>query len=136
MSLSKLNPDIQILPTTPDMDIPVLLKARYPDMMENVYCGIYCPRGWVATVVGLCDVLVAMGFNGKVAQIKEKFGALRFYVDGATETEDSIISEVEARTAKICEECGCPGKLDKWGNKNWIRTLCETHGEEWANAKR
>lgn len=58
------------------------------------------------------------------AQVKEKFGTLRFYYDGGNSTIDGMVRMAEAMSSRTCEECGAPGKSTSGG---WIRTLCETH---------
>ena len=63
----------------------------------------------------------------KVAQIKEKFGGLRFYVDGGDEFVRGAIWLAESLSMKICEECGATGERRSGG---WIRTLCDTHEAE------
>ena len=70
------------------------------------------------------------GGNRKVviAQIKEKFGGLRYYADGDVDEQmDGMIDFAEALSYTICEECGAPGKLRSGG---WMRTLCDKHEEE------
>lgn len=60
----------------------------------------------------------------KVAQVKEKFGDLRFYVDGATEAWYNAANEIIREADESCEECGRPGKARSTG---WIMTLCSRH---------
>ena len=60
----------------------------------------------------------------KVAQVKEKFGDLRFYVDGGTEEWYNKAYQIIDRSMLMCEECGRPGKLRSTG---WIVTLCSRH---------
>ena len=70
------------------------------------------------------------GGNRKViiAQIKEKFGGLRYYADGDIDEQmDGMIDFAESLSYTICEECGAPGKLRGGG---WMRTLCDKHEEE------
>jgi len=70
------------------------------------------------------------GGNRKViiAQIKEKFGGLRYYADGDIDEQmDGMIDFAESLSYTICEECGAPGKLRSGG---WLRTLCDKHEEE------
>jgi hypothetical protein len=70
------------------------------------------------------------GGNRKVviAQIKEKFGGLRYYADGdLDEAMDGAIDFAESLSYTICEECGEPGKLRSGG---WMRTLCDKHETE------
>ena len=60
------------------------------------------------------------------AQVKEKFGGLRFYVDNADDYVDGAISMAESMSCRTCEECGVPG-IRRGGG--WIRTLCDScHG--------
>lgn len=62
-----------------------------------------------------------------IAQVKEKFGGLRFYVDGGTEEMHNYINFAEAMSVHVCEICGAPGKTDGAG---WVKTLCEKHHKE------
>ena len=56
------------------------------------------------------------------AQIKEKFGGLRVYMDCSTAGIDSAISEAVSRAATTCEKCGKPGTLrQQYG----VRTYCD-----------
>ena len=47
----------------------------------------------------------------KVAQVKEKFGTLRFYLDASNDEMEKRIGQAENETEKTCEECGKPGKM-------------------------
>ena len=60
------------------------------------------------------------------AQVKEKFGGLRFYVDRATEKHYNYISVAENMSYRTCEECGNPGKRYTDG---WHKVLCDIHAE-------
>jgi hypothetical protein len=57
-------------------------------------------------------------------QVKEKFGGLRFYVNGATDKHWSYINFAESMSYRTCEECGAPGKTYTDG---WHTTLCDVH---------
>jgi hypothetical protein len=57
-------------------------------------------------------------------QVKEKFGGLRFYTNGATDIQDAYITFAEMISVRTCEVCGKPGKRTSDG---WIRTLCKEH---------
>lgn len=61
------------------------------------------------------------------AQVKEKFGGLRFYVNGANEEHYNYILFAENMSYRTCEVCGSPGKLYTQG---WHTTLCEHHAKE------
>jgi len=58
----------------------------------------------------------------RVAQIKEKFGTLRFYVNSATDADYAVIEFGERMSATTCEDCGNKGEERPGG---WIRTQCE-----------
>lgn len=68
----------------------------------------------------------------RVAQIKEKFGGLRFYFDpprdedGAPKDDSrdawEIVGAIEDESFKTCEWCGEPGEQRTGG---WILTLCD-----------
>lgn len=59
-------------------------------------------------------------------QCKEKFGSLRFYLNGHPENfyeeVNAAIKEAETKSAKTCEQCGKPGVLRKGG---WIKVRCD-----------
>lgn len=60
-------------------------------------------------------------------QVKEKFGGLRFYVNGATDKHHNYIDFAESMSYNICEQCGSPGQTYHMG---WHRTLCDKHPDE------
>lgn len=63
----------------------------------------------------------------KAAQIKEKFGGLRYYCSGSTPYINGVIAMAESMSYKICEKCSSPGHVRTDG---WARTLCDTCFEE------
>lgn len=58
-----------------------------------------------------------------VAQVKEKYAELRFYMSSSTKEIDDIIAHYEEVAQKTCEYCGGPGKLDK--RTSWLSIRCE-----------
>lgn len=79
-------------------------------------------EGWNKLINNLYD---AKPKNVQVLQVKEKFGGLRFYVDGAPEWYFDLIIYYEQESMKICEVCGKEGKLRE--DLSWISTLCDEH---------
>lgn len=69
----------------------------------------------------------------EAAQVKEKFGGLRFYTNGGDDFTRGAINFAELLSLRVCETCGAPGRPQKGG---WIRTLCPTHAEEAGYAPR
>jgi hypothetical protein len=63
----------------------------------------------------------------KVAQIKEKFGTLRFYIDNGNKVAFAIVGYAEDMSETTCEKCGNVGKTYTIG---WHKTLCEQHAIE------
>ena len=68
-----------------------------------------------------------------MAQIKEKFGGLRFYYDGGDAVVDGMVRMAESWAARSCEKCGKPGERRGGG---WIRTLCDEHEAEYQQRQR
>ena len=115
----------------------------YPEMFAHPYGGISVGPGWWPIIASLCrNIQGHIDWKNEqcdkygrgdgcvqvtVAQIKEKFGGLRFYADGGDDTTDGMIRMAEAWAAHACEECGAPGTMRHGG---WIRTLCDKHEEE------
>lgn len=80
--------------------------------------------GWGSLIEKLCNDLFALGWSGRLVQVKEKFGGLRFYDDdvGLGNEMCKLIDEAEALSYKTCEQCGEPGVLRRVG---WWKTLCD-----------
>jgi hypothetical protein len=85
--------------------------------------------GWGPLVEDLVKDLFSLGWNGEVSQVKEKFGALRFYIGGGSHALLKRIDQAELLSSTICDMCGKEGKNSSWGGY-WVCTLCPEHGEE------
>lgn len=86
----------------------VELLARIPEGWGR---WISCDAGWYPLITTLGADLALVDPHYEVHQIKEKFGALRFYAETDLEGElgerfDALIEAAEARSAHICERCG------------------------------
>ena len=82
--------------------------------------------GWFELIYGLSMSLKELSPNARALQVKEKLGTLRFYVEGLGKDRGRIqelIHRAEDASAKICEECGKPGKRKT--KAGWISTLCK-----------
>lgn len=88
--------------------------------------GFECGDGWFEILDNLMDKIKEVDTDRSVSvhQVKEKFGGLRFYIEGGNDEVDKLISEAEEKSFKTCEVCGKPGKPNK---KGWIRTACKEH---------
>jgi hypothetical protein len=94
--------------------------------------------GWHQLIWDLCVALEGMARQQvaagqqpmRVAQVKEKYGSLRFYLTGGSVTDEAFeLTEVaEEQSGTICETCGKPGM-----NKpihGWDVTYCPKHRRE------
>ena len=127
------------------------LETKYPEMFANPYGGVCVGAGWWPIVEALCsqiDSYVKWRNNTReallkdnpykheipeyvepvtVAQIKEKFGGLRFYYDGGDQFIRGLVTMAESWAARSCEECGNVGHSRSGG---WIKVLCDEHEAE------
>jgi hypothetical protein len=97
-----------------------------------MYWGFECGDGWFNLIKKLCeDIQKYVDEQGipqvVVAQVKEKFGGLRFYVDFADDHIYTLIDNAEILSTHTCDVCGEPGERRSGG---WIRTLCDKHHAE------
>lgn len=109
------------------------LQAKYPKLFRDggPRSGFSIGEGWMHLVESLCAVInnhiehsVPQEINEElfVAQVKEKFGGLRFYMNASTPYISGVIDFAEAMSYGICEECGKPGTRR---NSGWVKTLCD-----------
>lgn len=127
------------------------MEEKYPEMFSQPYGGFAIGKGWWPIIESLCGqidsytkwrkntreaLLKDNPHNHKipdavpqvvVAQIKEKFGGLRFYYDGGDEHIGGMVRMAESWAGHSCEECGALGKSRNGG---WIKTLCDGHDAE------
>ncbi|TCU60490.1 hypothetical protein EDE08_1213 [Bradyrhizobium sp. R2.2-H] len=117
-------------------DWRVELVETYPDLFHPVG-DPPSAQGWPEVGDGWRDLLdracvriraaiQADGGTFHATQIKEKYGTLRFYWEGALSPEadakvEEAIDLAEARSACTCEVCGEPGRLHGSG---WLVTRC------------
>ena len=131
---------------------PKIFANRNGDMTTTAMCwGFDCGDGWFDIINQLCAniqehidwrnstrerLLKDNPHNIKIpdevpqvvaAQVKEKFGTLRFYTDGGDAVTRGMERMAESMSAVTCEMCGNKGKVRYGG---WIRTLCDEHAKE------
>ena len=100
------------------------LQAEARAMISNE-----CPEGWKALVAPLIEQCEKEGV--KIAQIKEKFGALRFYLALWEKASPGLQTEIDAAeraSITICQECGGSGRTRE--KNGWLRTLCDSHAAD------
>lgn len=86
--------------------------------------------GWYGLIKELIVDLIKLGWNKEICQVKEKYGGLRWYINGGSDEIYKRINEAETKSYTICEVTGKPGELRT--DIGWYRTLCD---EEYGKVK-
>lgn len=109
---------------------PKIFRQKSLPMTETAMCwGLSCGKGWFWLIDILCQNLqYDTDENGypqiEAVQVKEKFGGLRFYTNGADKKHQGMIWLAESLSLEICEECGTHKNVSQ-NKQGWIRTLCK-----------
>jgi hypothetical protein len=92
--------------------------------------GLDIGDGWFELVKELVINIAKLDVDHKVKvfQVKEKFGTLRFYIDGGNDKINELISIAEHKSERICEVCGDDGYIDN--SKYWVVALCDKCKED------
>lgn len=125
------------------------MEEKFPKMFSGRYGGFAVARGWWPILERLCaNIQSHIDWKQEqkekfqhgegcsqvvVAQIKEKFGGLRFYYDGGDATISGMVRMAESWADTACEECGAIGTRRSGG---WIRTLCDHHEAEYQKRQK
>jgi len=113
-------------------EFPELYRGKDKSMQEScMYWGFSHDDGWFMIIYDLSvDIMTICKRDGidipEVKQVKEKFGSLRFYIQGGNDAVRERIAQAEYSASKTCEVCGEPGHLRPGG---YWRTLCDKHFE-------
>lgn len=93
-------------------------------LVYNYWRSQWEKSGWASLVMPLIDFCEQ--HKVEIAQVKEKFGGLRFYAGPADDKIvaqlDAMIDAAETASYRTCESCGAPGKQRPGG---WIHTYCD-----------
>ena len=114
---------------------PKMMVDRNGDPMDTCMCwGFECGDGWFNILDQLMHNIQHhidwMNRTEEVVpqvtldQVKEKFGALRFYYSGGDDIIAGMVRLAESMSVVTCEVCGSPGKFR---GKSWFYTSCEEH---------
>jgi hypothetical protein len=97
--------------------------------------GHECGEGWKTIINDTHRKLKYLDSNYKIAQIKEKFGGLRYYYDTSleyTNTVSQIMEDVvraaEEKASRTCDKCGTSDYKDKVDlriHRGFYYTNCE-----------
>lgn len=113
----------------------IVTNPKISYMYTNSSRGVECGDGWKAIIIDVLERVADLDTNKlfRIFVIKEKFGSLRIQYDYDYERSHSlgvefnqiadIITEAEAKSAKVCERCG--GENDaKAENRRRFIWLC------------
>jgi hypothetical protein len=106
------------------------LRNRLDARLSNNGCGIECDDGWLMLLGELDHEIAKYDSEYRLAQVKAKFGTLRFYVDlsddltpEARDAVYALIRTAEQKSGTLCELCGNAGTLRRTG---WLQVRCDT----------
>lgn len=116
---------------------PKIFRDYHGDYQQTCMAwGCDCQDGWSWLIDNLCGSI--QGYidcnphlnicQVTAAQIKEKYGTLRFYFSGGDNYIGGMVSLAESMSGSICEVCGQPGKLY---NKGWVTVRCDVCREKY-----
>lgn len=101
---------------------------------EHVEFAKRCHPGWSKLIDETHRKMLYLDPDYRVAQIKEKYGTLRYYFFASEEVDGLVVSimcdveyEAEQRSTSICEQCGKFGRLRGTG---WFYTACDECADE------
>jgi hypothetical protein len=104
--------------------------------IHPIQFGIECGDGWYWLLDGLMSSIYNyQKWNKKegedfirIKQIKEKFGGLRFYIEGGNDKIHGMIWLAEHQSYMICEYCGTTEDVGR--TSGWISVCCKNcHGK-------
>jgi len=124
---------------TPDLDKK--LRAAYPLVFPEPLLNdepIRCGDGWYHLLWVLCGGLETLiqqedtetAPDYRAVQVKEKFGALRLYLDHETPEMTALLSLAERLSQHVCDVCGRAGRPrsgDDVERPLLVRTRCDEH---------
>jgi hypothetical protein len=123
-------------------ELETQLVKKYPKIFKMVgstpqeSCmawGLCVGDGWYWLIDQLCrELQFNIDKNDQpqivAAQVKEKFGGLRFYVNSGTDEQYGAIHLAETMSYTICEYCGTTKGVGQ--TEGWIKSLCIVCAEE------
>jgi hypothetical protein len=87
--------------------------------------------GWKQLILDCDREMAQVDPDYTIAQIKEKFGGLRYYVDGDPKLFE-IQDRYERQSYSICEECGTSSGVSTSASSTsyWVKSFCKTCREK------
>ena len=96
-----------------------------------MYYGCTIQDGWYGLFSATCAAITAVDPDAKLEQVKEKFGALRIYLEGNDLAREAA-RWAEKASVGVCEYCG-DTETAAVRRGAWVKTVCDTC--EWRRQK-
>jgi len=113
-----------------------LFRDRHKSEKESLMCwGFTCDDGWFPLVYSIAQMITDYvhahpGVDCAAFQVKQKFGGLRFYIEGGDDTLRAMIAKQSMKSFEICELCSAPAELRE-SPGGAIKTLCSDCYPAW-----
>ena len=110
-------------------ELQLQVEALKNKFLPNYYKSVDVDEGWYQIVVDCDNLLTEIDPNYQIAQIKQKFGGLRYYFQPSDVNNGELYVKMNAvvlayeKIASItCEATGKPGVIMK-SKGAWVKTL-------------
>lgn len=110
-------------------ELQLQIEALKNKFLPNYYKSVDVDEGWYQIVVDCDNLLTEIDPDYRIAQIKQKFGGLRYYFQPSDVNNGELYVKMNAvvlayeKIASItCEATGKPGVLMK-SKGGWVKTL-------------
>lgn len=114
------------------------LEAKYAGKVSDPGCFECVGQGWWPLLDRLMTDLLAQGWDGRVEQVKEKFGGLRFYSSADAPPMSDRVWAAEDESFATCEACGAADVKTRARHdhpQGWIKTYCSACHAAWDAGK-
>jgi len=112
---------------------PLVARTSRIDELQRAYPFLSgwtasCPNGWLGLLEQACGHIVTIAPREQLAklrtaQLKEKFGTLRWYLEGNFPRITSTAMAAGMLSASLCAACGDTGTMRN--HEGWYITLCD-----------
>lgn len=112
-----------VMTEVPSMDLNAV-HDKHADLFAPRFRVFECGNGWAGLIDEMLADLRAACPDARIVQVKEKFGALRVYLENKLDKDaKAILRRGEARSLTVCEVCGAPGELRRMRGHVGVRCV-------------
>ena len=110
-------------------DVQLQVAKLIDKFVPEYYKSVDVDEGWYQIIIDCDNLLTAIDPNYQIAQIKQKFGGLRYYFQPSDVNNgelyvkmNAVVLAYEKIASVTCEATGKPGVLMK-SRSGWFKTL-------------